>query len=128
MNILKKRSFKIDLFGAKIHLYLCASDDAILTVANKIIKRFHEDPVDYPVAGLTFNPDEQLDTVYLFLCPEHLDVNTVTHETQHILHYIIDYYAIDEQNDSNEVAANLSGYINEKVFAFIKDCGYQITY
>jgi hypothetical protein len=126
--ILRKRSFKIDVFGAKIHMYMCANSDAIVTVGNRIIKRFHEEPVTYEVAGLTFNPDEQPDTVYLFISPEHLDVNTITHETQHILNYIIDYYAIDEQNDSNEVASNLSGYINEKVFAFVKACGMEVSY
>lgn len=126
--ILKKRSFKIDIFGAKVHMYMCKDNEAILTVGNRIIKKFKEDPVDYPVAGLTFTPDELLTDVYLFLCPQHLDVNTITHETQHILCYIIDYFNIDEQNDSNEVAANLSGFINQKVFEFIKYCGLSAVY
>lgn len=126
-NIIRKRSFKIDLFGATIHMYICKDSDAIRTVGNRIIKSYDEEPIDYDVAGLTFNPDDKLDTVYLFLAPEHLDVNTITHETQHIICYIKDHYGIDEKNDSNEVLANLSGYINQKVFEFIKASGFTYT-
>jgi hypothetical protein len=126
--VIKKRSFKIDVFGAKVHMYMCANAEAIVTVGNKIMKKFGEEPIDFSVAGLTFTPDQSLDTVYIFLCPEHIDVNTLTHETQHILHYIMDYYNIEEQSDSKEVSANLSGYINEKVFAFVKSCGMEVKY
>lgn len=127
-NIIKKRSFKIDLFGATIHMYMCKDSESILTVANRIIRSFKEDPVNYEVAGLTFQPDLQLESIYIFLSPENLDVNTITHETQHVICYIKDHYGIDEKNDSNEVLANIAGYVNEKVFAFIISCGLPISY
>lgn len=127
-NVLRKRSFKIDVFDATVHIYMCGKGDAILHASNRVIKKFKEGPIEFEIQGLAFSPDQQPNHFYLFLSSEYLDVNTVTHETQHILIYIADYYCIDEKNDSKEVLANLNGYINQKVFAFIRECGMQINY
>lgn len=126
--IVKKGNFKIDVFGAIVHVYLIDTNENMVVQANRIIKRYKEDPVDYPCAGLSFSPDIKGGTYYLFLSCESLDVNTITHETDHIRNYIIDYYNIDERNDSNEVSANISGYLNEKVFKLIKSANREIKY
>jgi len=126
--IIKKGSFKIDMFGAVIYIYLLDTNENMVAQANRIIKRYKEKLIDFPCHGLTFAPDLKGGTYYLFLSCESLDVNTIAHENDHIRNYILDYYVIDEQNDSNEISANMAGYINEKVFKFIKSANHQIEY
>jgi len=123
---MKRSRFKIDIFNATVHMYIVDTDDDILKHGNKVIKRFGEEPIDFPCHGLTFTPDQRGDTYYIFLSKESMDINTICHETDHIRNYIIDYYDIDQASDSDEISANLSGYINQKVFSFIKKLGIEI--
>lgn len=119
MNIIKRTKFKIDLYNATVHILLCKNAELMLEEANKIIKKFGEDIMEHPAEGISFTPDIKGSDYYLFFCPEYLSVNTITHETDHIKNYIMDFYGINENNDSREVSANLNGYINQKVFKFL---------
>lgn len=117
--IIKKTKFKIDLYGATVHITLCKNADVMLEEANKVIKKFGEEIMDHPAEGISFTPNTKGNYYFLFFCPEYLSINTITHETDHIRNYMMDYYGINENNDSKEVSANLNGYINQKVFKFL---------
>lgn len=127
-NILKRGNFRVDVYGSIIHIVVCKDADAIQVEGNKVIKRFKEELVTYPVQALTFSPDLKGGTYYVWFCPQHLDINTITHETDHLRNYILDYCAVNETNDSKESSANLNGLINERVFAFLNRNGFEFIY
>ena len=56
---------------------------------------------------------------YIILSLKDLDVNTITHETDHLRNFIISFNSILENDDAREASANLNGYINERVFKFL---------
>jgi hypothetical protein len=118
-NILKKGSFKIDVYGAIIYMILCKDAESMLVEVNKTVRKFKEEEMFYPAEGVTFAPNARGGTYYIWLCPEYLSVNTITHETDHLRNYIMAFYGINENNDSKEASANLNGYINQKVFKFL---------
>lgn len=126
--VIKKGSFKIDIFNAVVHIYVCIDAESMVEVANKVIIRFKEEPINYPCEGLTFSPDLKGGTYYLFLYKDGLLINTITHETDHLRNYIMDYHSIAENNDSKEASANLNGYINEKVFKFLYKNNFELKY
>lgn len=130
VNILSKGNFTIDIYESTIHVYICKDQDTLFRVANRIIKRYKEPEsiLDRSVKGACFSPDIAPCTYFIWFCPEFLDVNTITHETDHIRNYILDFCSIAENNDSKEASANLNGYINEKVFKFITDSGFEINF
>lgn len=119
MNIIKRGSFKIDVYGAVIYIILCKDSDSMLIEANKVIKKFKEETMQHSAEAITFAPNLRGGTYYAWFCPEYLSVNTITHETDHLRNYIMSFYDIDENNDSKEASANLNGYINQKVFKFL---------
>lgn len=120
MSCIKKVSFKVDIFSVKVSLYLYDTDDSMVIGCNRIIKKHGEEPMQHQCHGITFAPDDDGSIYYIFLSLESLDINTITHETDHIRNYIMNYFNISQDLDSNETSANLSGYINEKVFSFLK--------
>ncbi len=125
--IIKKTKFKIHLYGAIIHVIICDDAESMLIEANKVIRRYKEEEYKHHAEAITFAPNLKGDTYYAWFCPEYLTINTITHETDHLRNYIMDFYSIGEKNDSKEVSANLNGYINEKVFKFLNANG-QIKY
>ncbi len=130
MDVLKRGKFNIDVYESVVHVYICKNQDSVFKVANRIIRRYKEPKsvLDRPVKGACFSPDLAPCTYYIWLCLEYLDVNTITHETDHIRNYILDFCSIAENNDSKEASANLNGYINEKVFSFILNNRFKLIY
>ncbi len=127
-NILKRGKFKIDVYDSTIHVIICKDVESIVIEGNKVIKKFKEEIVDCNVHALTFSPDLKPRTYYIWLCPDSLDINTITHETDHLRNYILDFNSINENNDTKEASANLNGYINQMIFRFIFSNGYSIKY
>ena len=126
--ILHKGKFKIDLFNIKVNIYICEDAEDVTLESNKFLKKHKEKLITFPCHGLVFCPDDDMSTNHLFLSLNGLSVNTITHETDHIRNNIIDYCSIIETDDGRETSANLSGYINEKVFQFLQKKGINIKY
>lgn len=126
--VIKKGSFKIDVYNYKVYIYICDNDDSLIETANKIIDKYKEPRIAHPCTASVFTPDLDLNICYLFLHQNDLGVNTITHETDHIRNYIIDLHSLTENTDSKEASANLNGYINERVFRFLVKNNFEIKY
>lgn len=126
--IISRGRFKIDIYRITIYIYICSDSEDTTKQANKIIRKYKEEEYTHPSEGLVFCPDDDTSINYLFLSVEDLSVNTITHETDHIRNNIIDHCAIVESDDARETSANLSGYINEKVFKFLQKKDIKFIY
>lgn len=117
--IICKGKFNIDVYKITVHICVCSDNHSTTKAVNRIIKKYNEESYNHPCYGIVFCPDEDTSQNYLFLSIQDLNINTITHETDHIRNYVIQHAAIEEKDDSREASANLNGYINEKVFQFL---------
>ena len=111
--------FKLDMFKATVHIYICEYAECTTNQANKIIKKFKEAPVTFPIDGLVFSPDQDRNVNYLFLSIDNLTYNTICHELFHMTDNILEQYSLVEKEDGKETSANISGYLGEKIFSFL---------
>lgn len=125
--IIAKGKFKVELFGMTVFIIICDDEQSTTVEVNKVIKKYKETPFNHPCHGIVFTPDENLTYNYLFLSARNLTVNTITHETDHVRSNIIEFCSITE-NDNKETSANLSGYLNEKVFRFLEKKNIKFKY
>lgn len=126
--ILSRGKFRIEMYRITIFIYICPDSIDTTKEANKIIRRYKEEEYKHPSHGMVFCPDDDTSINYLLLSAEDLNVNTITHETDHIRNNVIDHCSIVETDESRETSANLSGYINEKVFQFLQKKGIKFNY
>jgi len=103
----------------KIPIYDCTCKVIIDKDIDKTINRYAKKNKwglhDYKVYGLALNPDNMKE-YYIFYSLDSLNVNVIVHEITHLVDYILDDRAI--QNEG-EAKAYLTGFISEKVFDYI---------
>ena len=126
--VIKKGRFVVDIYKVSIHIIICDTEESVAIEGSKLTKRYKEDSIDDPCFGLCFAPDLKAGTYYLLLAANGLTVNTITHETDHLRNYIIDFCSLAEYTDSKEASANLNGFLNEKVFKFLIKNKIEIKY
>jgi hypothetical protein len=106
-------------FEIKVPIYNCTCkiiiDNDIVKTINNYGKRNKWDKHDYNVHGLAVNPGD-MQEYYIFYAIDSLNVNTIVHEITHLVDYILEDRAIENEG---EAKAYLTGYISEKVFDYI---------
>lgn len=107
----KKYSINIPIYEVKINLYFT---DNIGYVYNNILK-FEEDKDTSQALSGTHNA-----ALFIIFTYEYLDINTITHETFHILSEIMNSRDVKYDHYNDEPWAYLNGYINEKIFEICK--------
>lgn len=125
---MKRGSFTVPLYGITIYIRIGKTSESIKTAANRMIKSYQEELIDCPIEGLVFTPDSNRSIQYIYLSEEHLSINTITHETDHLRNNIMEQCSLQNESDAGETSAYLNGYINEKVFQFINQHGLKIKY
>lgn len=115
----------MDIYKIGVSIHVCDDEKEVLLEYKRLAKKHNEhkeaDDTNYEMSGCVFNPDDSPYTFYLLLSRNNLDVNTITHETDHLRNYIMDVLSLYEDSEAKEASANLNGYINEKVFRFLKN-------
>ena len=119
--ILHRGKFTIDIYSVKVNMFIVETPEDVQTEINKIILKNKEPKslIDYDCHGIVFNPDISPLDFYVMYAKQDLSYNTVTHETDHLRNYIIDYLNLHETTEEKECSANLNGLINQKVFSFL---------
>lgn len=123
-NVVKQGSFKIDVFNVKVNIIVLETSQDVNAKVKELSKKHkthHLDETAYAGYVLSFD----LNTYYLLLSKNHLTINTVTHETDHLRNFILGFNSIVE-NEARETSANLNGYINQMVFKFFKKNNIEI--
>lgn len=121
-RLAKRGSFSIDLYKVDVEMYIMFTDTDIAFQAKSLQRRHGFDTSDVrdEACGYALTFTNNPGVFYLVLSMESLDVNTITHETDHIKNYIISHVGINEDPDGvNETSATLNGLINERVFRFL---------
>lgn len=120
-KVIKKGFFIVDVYKVAVEIYVMATARDVSLKAKQLHKKFGFDDTGIPKEScgyaLTFERDAG--TFYIVFSLDSLDVNTITHEADHIRRYIMEYSGLTEADGTGETSANLSGYINEKVFRFL---------
>jgi hypothetical protein len=122
----KKGTIKLGIYETTIDIHIVEKAEDIVAFANKLVVKHNglaED--DGSICnGYAIMIEEDPLKGYLLYCKEALTVNVITHETDHMRKYILDFKDIED----HEASANLNAYLNQEVFRFIKKCGFEITY
>lgn len=123
-RVLAKDSVYLDLYKVRVDIFVMnTTRDVVLKVRD--LCRRNGDP-NPPALGeacgytTVFTKDPAAFTI--IYCSECMDINIVTHETDHLRHFIMEYKGIDDE----EASANLSGYLNEIVFKFLRSKKFSI--
>lgn len=117
---IKRGYFNIDVYKVKVNIYICEDSKKVTEKVNAILKKAKDkDRISFNCKGYTMNTESNQNVYHLLFSVKDLDVNTITHETDHLRNFIINFNSIIEDNDAKEASANLNGYINEMVFKFL---------
>lgn len=118
---------KIGIYETEIDVYVMNSAEEVSPQVAKILKKHKEkfdDSNDDICDGFAVLIEENPLRGYLVYCTEALTVNVITHETDHMRKYILDFKDIEDY----EASANLNAYINQEVFRLVRKAGFEITY
>lgn len=127
-RILKRATFILDMYKLDIELYIMATNKDVPYKAIQLCKKYKADTSDVKegAVGYVLTFPKAPGVFYIVLSAESLDINTITHETDHLRSYILQHQGIPQ--DGDETSANLNGYINEKIFRFLYTHNFPITY
>jgi hypothetical protein len=117
-RIIKRGTFILDVHKIVIEIYIMATTKDVPRKVIELSKKYGCDYFDISMDACGYTatfPTTHAGTFYIILSTEDLSVNTITHETDHVRSYILEYLGLTEGEES----ATLNGYINEKVFRFL---------
>ncbi len=126
---IKRGKIKIGIYETVINMIIVPEDIRVVQQVKKILKK-HKSEIDADLDGglicngfaILLEQDPLIG--YLIFSMESLTVNVVTHETDHMRKYILDFKDIED----HEASANLNAYINQEVFRFAAKSGLEIRY
>lgn len=123
-RLVKRTKIKIDLYDVDIEVFI-VNTSADVSYKTKQLCRKNKvgiEGVRDEACGYTASFPLSSGIFYLVLCMECMNVNTITHEADHLRAFIMDYRGMEDE----EASANLSGFINEKIFKFLKNSNIEI--
>lgn len=123
-RLLAKGSFKVELYGVTVNIYVMATIKEVATKVKQLCKKIgltYQDILS-EACGYTATFTTEPYYFHVVYCIECMDVNTITHEVDHLRKYILEHAGIVD----DEASAILSGYLNEKVFEFLRKNNYNI--
>lgn len=118
-KVLKKGTILIDFYKVNVEVYIMVSAMEVGNKVKQLCKLNGElttDVIDEAHGYVASFPKDS-SRYYLILCVDSLDINTITHETDHLRTFILS----NQSTWNEETSANLNGFINEKVFKFLND-------
>jgi hypothetical protein len=119
----KRTKFTLDIYDSVVEVHVVKGEEEVAKKAAQLHKKYKEEPIDEThIRGFVYTHD--FGTYKIILCEESMCINTITHEVDHVRQFILDHHGVKDQESS----ANLAGYINERVFQFLQNAGYKITY
>lgn len=123
-RVVKKGSFTVDLYKVDVEIIILYTSKDVSSKARELSRKFGCTTDDIaPLAcgyALTFSANPGV--FYILLSLDSLDVNTVTHESDHLREYIMEHAGVG----GTEGSATLSGYLNEKIFRFLHKNNLQV--
>jgi len=124
-RVIKRGVFTVDLYKVVIEVTVLATAKDVSYKARQLFRKYGWDPseVAKECYGYALNFSQHPADFYILLTTENLTVNTITHEVDHVRQHIMNFLSLTGEEES----ANLSGYINEKVFGFLQKNNLQIT-
>lgn len=106
-------SFKVNSYNCRVKVVVVNTTKEVSDYVKRLCKKLE---MDYQIVdrahGYAFSDGEHL--LYIILALDTITINTVSHEIEHVKTFILDGDT-DEEN-----AANLSGFITEKVFKILR--------
>lgn len=116
-RVIKRVTFSVDLYKVDIEVTVLNTSKDVAYKARQLFRKYGWDPGEVPdeCCGYAANFSQHSGTFYMLLALDSLTVNTITHEADHTRSQIMTLMGITGEEES----ANLSGYINEKVFRFL---------
>lgn len=130
MSRAKTAKIKVGVYDTIIRLVIVENNEAVAPYGKKVFKKHDDGTETFGVedgvicAGLAILVESEPLLGYLIYSKDSLSVNTITHETDHMRKYILDYKEVED----HEASANLNAFINQEVFRQIQKWGFQITY
>lgn len=123
-RLLAKGSIFIDIYKVRMDIYVMNTSKDVVYKVKCLCKEHGHSGKDVmgDACGYTLTFSEESGVFNLVLCSECMDINIVTHETDHMRHFILEYKNIHDEESS----ANLNGCINEKVFDFLRTNNFTI--
>lgn len=121
-KVIKRGKISIDLYDVDIEIYIVQTSKDVSDKVRQLCRKYKVgvDGVKDEACGYTATFLNGI--FYLILCIECMDINTITHETEHLRAFIMEHRAMVD----DEASANLNGYINERVFKFLKKNNIEI--
>lgn len=117
-RVIKRGTFILDVHKVVIEIYVMTTIKEVPRKVIELSKKYGCDHSDIAMDACGYTatfPTVHSGTFYIILSVEDLSVNTITHETDHLRAYILEYLGLTEAEES----ATFNGYINEKVFRFL---------
>lgn len=123
-RLLTKGSFNVDVYKLKVAIYVMATMKDVAGKIKSLCKKWGTGDHDIlsEACGYTGTFDPEPWMFHVVYCVECMDINTVTHESDHLRKFILTHVGVDNE----EASANLSGYLNEKIFEFLRKNNYSI--
>lgn len=128
---LLKGVFKLSMYKVTVNIYIVDVMREVSETMRKLHKKYKLDysDVNPEACGYTCTfPNYNPNVYYVILCRESMDINTITHEVDHLRNFILDDQGITETDYNKEVSANLAGFLNEKTFQFLQKNNITIKY
>lgn len=126
-KIIKRGTFILDMYKLVVEIYVMKSSEELVTKVKQLCRKYRvgEKDVQEGATGYTLTFSENPGVFYVLFSLGAIDVNTITHETDHLRTYMLQYQGV---GGNEETSANLNGYLNEKVFRFLEKNNILITY
>jgi len=115
--IFHKSKFHIDIYNVEVTIIIMTSPKEVSKKALQLVKKYNfNSEIVKEAFGYTLFLGDKIPEAYIILDVNDLSVATITHEVYHLTDYIKDHVGITEE----ELAANLNGFLNNKIFEIIE--------
>lgn len=123
-RLVAKTSIYMDIYKIRIDIYVMKTTKDVGTKIKQLCKLNNDSTagLNMEACGYTATFNKDAAVFHLIYCEECMDINIITHETDHLRSFIMSYKDIKDE----EASANLNGYLNELVFKFLRDNNFNI--
>lgn len=123
-RLVKSGSVYVSIYKVRIDIYIMVTSKDVAYKVRQLCRKNKVSTVDVfdEACGYTATFNEDPAVFSVIYCMDCMDINTITHETDHLRAFIMDYKAIS----GDEESATLSGFLNEEIFKFLKKHNIEI--
>lgn len=123
-RVIAKTSIYMGIYMIRIDIYVMSTPKDVGNKVKQLCKKNNDTIVGVvdEACGYTASFTKDAGVFHLLYSVDCLDINIVTHETDHLRSFIMEYKDIHDE----EASANLNGYLNELVFKFLRSKNFSI--